>query len=365
MKFTPLPHFPNSERIKGHIKQNAFFYRFLVSIKGVILGSLGILRNQKGAKEHLFSTASFFVKSCSISGMPTNITIEPTNICNLRCPVCETGAGVLNRGKRSMTLEEFKVIADKISPFANTFMFYFMGEPFLNNDIYEMIKYAKNKEIPFVTTCTNGSFVDPEKLVESGIDEVSFQICGLTKDIHKIYRTGSDLNLVMNNLKKTICARNASKSKMRIVCGFILMKQNEHEVDDFKKYMQQIGVDEAIVIDPCVRSLDQGRNFLPSDTNHWLYDPAAFERGELKPKITLKNGCPWIYYSVAILANGDVVPCCRDANGYLVMGNILSQDMKEIWNGKHFQEFRKKVIFNRSEVDICNLCSSFGIARLR
>ena len=365
MKFTPLPHFPNSERIKRYIKRNAFFYHFLVSAKGAVTGFLGILRNQKGAKEYLFSTASFFIRSSFISGMPSNATIEPTNICNLRCPVCETGAGILNREKRNMALEEFKIIADKIAPFTNTLMFYFMGEPFLNNDIYEMIKYAKKKRIPFVTTCSNGSFVNPVKLVESGIDEVSFQICGLTKDIHGIYRVDSDLDSVIINLKETIDARNASKSRMRITCGYILMKQNEHQLADFKKYMRQIGVDEAVVIDPCVRTLEQARKFLPSDKNHWIYDPVAFEQGKLEPKSTPKNSCPWIYYSITILADGSVVPCCRDASGNLIMGNILSRDIKKIWNGRHFREFRKEVMFKKSAVSICNLCSSFGIARLR
>ena len=99
-----------------------------------------------------------------------NITIEQTNVCNLDCPVCETGAGILGRTKGHMSLEQFRTIIDKVGAHTNTLMFYFMGEPFLNKHAYDMIRYAKQAGIPFIETCTNGDFVDPVKIVASGLD---------------------------------------------------------------------------------------------------------------------------------------------------------------------------------------------------
>ncbi|GAB1465733.1 hypothetical protein MASR2M54_12330 [Aliarcobacter cryaerophilus] len=40
-----------------------------------------------------------------------------------------------------------------------------------------------------------------------------------------------------------------------------------------------------------------------------------FEEGRLQEELYLKNDCPWIYYSMTIMANGDIVPCCHDACG--------------------------------------------------
>lgn len=332
---------------------------------GIVSALICVIKGRIGAKEHLLSTWSFFTRSDYASGRPVNVTIEPTNTCNLLCPVCETGAGKLAREKKKMSLDEFKIIADKISPFTNTLMLYFMGEPFLNDDSYEMIRYAKNKGISFITVCTNGSFIDSWKLVKSGIDEVNFQISGLTRDIHETYRIGSDLDSVMNNLKNTIKARNEFKSKMRIVCGFILMKQNEHQAEGVKRYMKQIGVDKTVIVDPCVRTLEQGKRFLPSNENHWFYNPVSFKKGELKPRIMPKHGCSWIYYSVVIQVNGDVVPCCRDVNGDFVMGNILKQEFNDIWNGADFKTFRKSLWREKNKINICNLCSGYGLAQLR
>ena len=52
---------------------------------------------------------------------------------------------------------------DEVAPYTSTLLFYFMGEPFLNKNAYEMIRYARENGI-FVETCTNGDFVDAEEL---------------------------------------------------------------------------------------------------------------------------------------------------------------------------------------------------------
>jgi len=174
-----------------------------------------------------------------------------------------------------MTLENYKTIIDKVSPYTNTLMFYFMGEPFLNKSSYDMIAYAKAKGIPFITTCTNGDFVDPQKLVASGIDEVNFQIGGMTQETHQTYRINSNLERVLKNLKETIRLRNQAGSKPKILSGFILMKHNEHEVETFRKSMAEWGADQVNVIDPCVRTHEQGLEYLQSHQSRWQYDPDA------------------------------------------------------------------------------------------
>ncbi len=95
------------------------------------------------------------------------MTIEPPNICNLHCPVCETGAGILNRPKGHMSLDNFKRILGSVGDQVNTLLFYYMGEPFLNKDAYDMIRYAVNKGI-YVSACTNGENLDIDRLAECG-----------------------------------------------------------------------------------------------------------------------------------------------------------------------------------------------------
>lgn len=352
-------------RIKSFLRRYPSLYYSARATYPILTFAAAALRFRRGSKNHLLSSISMIRKAPQVLGRPVNVTIEPTNICNLRCPVCETGAGTLGRADGHMTFDHFRTIIDKISPSTNTLMFYFMGEPFLNKRAYEMISYAKRSGIPFVTTCTNGDAVNPEKLVDCGLDEVSFQIGGMTQETHQTYRINSNLERVLANLSETLRIRKERKSKMRVAVGFILMKHNEHELEEFQRMVRELGADEANVIDACVRDMEQGKKYLTTDTRNWYYDVEAFRRGVLRPKIVPKNECPWIYYSMSIYVNGDVVPCCRDTTGKFIMGNLLKQDLDEVWNGRPFQAYREKLSLRQSEISICSLCSGYGVSKLQ
>jgi len=351
-------------RVKERVRVLASTHRPAAVAVGAVMGAWGYLRGRRGSADHVKSTLSLASGSTFVAGRPMNITIEPTNACNLECPVCETGAGILGRATGHMTLADFKSIVDKVGPHTNTLMFYFMGEPFLNKHAYEMIRYAKDNGIPFIETCTNGDFVDAAKIVHSGLDKVSFQIGGITQDTHEVYRVRGRLDRVMRNLAETIRQRNERRAPLRIEVGFIRMKHNEHEVTRFRETMLALGADDAVVIDACVRTVEQGHQFLPTDRALWFYDSAAFERGVLRPKVLPDNVCPWIYYSLAIHVNGNVVPCCRDPRGDEVMGNILEQGLDEIWNGPKFRALRQRIQQDQGAVGICRLCSSYPVSKV-
>jgi radical SAM protein with 4Fe4S-binding SPASM domain len=352
------------QALRRKILQLASTHRSAAVPVGLALGAWGVLRRKRGSVDHLKSTWSLARRSTVIAGRPMNITIEQTNVCNLDCPVCETGAGILGREKGHLTPEKFRIIIDQIGAHTNTLLFYFMGEPFLNKHVYDMIRYAKNAGIPFIETCTNGDFVNPEKLVACGLDRVSFQIGGMTQETHEIYRVKAKLDKAMHNLKETIRLRNERNAPLQIEVGFILMKHNEHEVERFEREIKAMGADRTVVIDPCVRTIDQGKQFLPTDRKHWAYDEASFAQGVLRPKVLPDNVCPWIYYSMAIHVNGNVVPCCRDPRGTEVMGNIFEQSLEEIWNGPKFQDLRERVMRDQGSVEICRLCSSYPVSKI-
>lgn len=323
------------------------------------------LTNKRGWNEHTKSTISMLKQETKVRGRPVNVTIEPTNICNLACPVCETGAGVLGREDGHMNKRQFELIIDKIKDHTNTLMFYYMGEPFINKDAYEMIRYAKDQGIPFIDTCSNGDAVNPQKIVSCGLDQISFQIGGMTQETHSIYRVNSNINRVMKNMRETIRLKRETGSTLNVSCGFIVMKHNEHEVDLFIETMKEMKVDEYSVVNPCVRDLEQGEKFLTKDKKYWIYDEELYAKGVLAPKIKTNNSCPWLYYSIVIQVNGNVVPCCHDPLGKHIMGNLIEQDLDEIWNNEKYQAFRKKVYGNQKQIDICKMCSSYPMSQLK
>lgn len=317
-------------------------------------------RRQKGARDFLLSSLSAANRMDRSLGRPVHVTIEPTNICNLRCPACETGDGSLGRRGKHMPMDQFRHVVDTMHEHLNVLYFYFMGEPFLVRNAYDMIEYAARKEI-WVDTCTNGEFVDARNLIDSGIGRISFQIGGMTQATHERYRVRGDLGKSLDNLAACVEEKQKRPDSRTIVkVGFIVMKHNEHEVDEFVRTCEEIGVDDYEIVYPAVKSVEQGHEFLPLDDRFWIYDRTSFDRGILRPLQLSNHYCEWLYFTTTIQANGDVVPCCRDPRGQHVLGNVFEQDFaREIWNGDRYREFRHTVAHHQKDASICDLCSGY------
>lgn len=321
-------------------------------------------KRPKGWSSLLYNTAMAKAKITGPLMMPVHVTVEPTNSCNLRCPVCETGNGSLGRRKGMLDPDVYREFIDQIAPTTSVLMFYFMGEPLLNKHAYDMMRYAREKGM-FVETCTNGDFMNAEGVIYSDVNEINVQIGGLTQESHGKYRVRGDLSRVMRNLEELLQRRRETPhSSVQINVGFVVMKHNEKELPEFMRWAREIGVDRANVIDPCVRSVSEGRQLLPEDRRYWFYDEEAFERGVLRPKVLPDNECTWIWNSTVINVDGTVVPCCRDPRGKHIFGNAFERPLKEIWNNEAIRSFRQKVIADQGEIDICKLCSGYGVPNL-
>ena len=112
--------------IKNFLKPFSRVYRLAQDFYPHFTLVWAAFRGKRGWQEHVKSTLSRLSKDPVVKGRPMNITLEPTNICNLFCPICETGAGTLDREEGHMTLKQFKSIINKVGVYTNTLMFYFI-----------------------------------------------------------------------------------------------------------------------------------------------------------------------------------------------------------------------------------------------
>jgi len=321
-------------------------------------------KRPRGWKSVLYNTAMVKARRAGPLLPPAHVTIEPTNACNARCPVCETGKGDMRRPRGFLDLATYKRFIDDIAPTTNTLMFYFMGEPFMHEHGYEMIRHARGHGL-FVETCTNGDFVDPVGVIYSDVNKISFQLGGLDEETHQRYRVRSSFKKAERNLRTLVAERQKHPtSNVQIEAGLIVMRHNEHQVDDFIAWARGIGVDLVNIVDPGVRNMLEARAYMPRDRKYWFYDEEAFERGILKPKVVLDNQCHWIWNSILVTWNGDAVPCCRDPNGTHILGNVFEEGLMGVFNGVRALEFRRRILASQREIGICRLCSDFGVPAL-
>ena len=318
----------------------------------------------KGWQSLLWNTAMARTGRVGPLMTPVHVAIEPTNACNAQCPVCETGNFTMRRRKGLLDFKAYRTLIDEIAPTTTTLMYYFMGEPFLNKHSYDMIRYARDRGI-YVETCTNGDLADAQGVIYSDINKVSFQLGGMDEETHRRYRVRTSLAKAHANLHALIDLRRRNpQSNVQIDVGFIVMRHNEHQVPAFLKWAKEIGADTANVIDPCARNMLEAHAYLPKDRKYWFYDEEAFERGVLKPKHLPDNECQWIWNSIQINWDGEAVPCCRDPNGLHPLGNVFEHGLRRVFNGKKAREFRRQILDNQGNVEICKLCSSYGLPTL-
>ena len=94
-------------------------------------------------------------------GYPVSVSFEPTTSCNLRCPECPSGLRAFTRPTGMLKKDFFSQTIDEIHKELLYLIFYFQGEPYLNPDFLEMVKYASSKKI-YTATSTNAHYLNDD-----------------------------------------------------------------------------------------------------------------------------------------------------------------------------------------------------------
>jgi len=292
-------------------------------------------------------------------GYPVSISFEPTTSCNLRCPECPSGLRAFSRPTGMLEKDFFRKTMDEIHKELIYLIFYFQGEPYLNPDFLEMVKYASEKKI-YTATSTNAHYLTDEiakKTVESGLDRLIISIDGTTQNIYEQYRRGGNLSKVIEGAKNIVKWKKALNSKTPFVFfQFLVVKPNEHQIDEINELARNVGVDE-------VRYKTAQVYDYKTDPNNLIPTIDKFSRykknsdGTFSSKNKLANHCWKLQHSNVITWDGLVVPCCFDKDAVHQLGNLKDQSFKEIWNNKNYKLFRKELLKSRKNIDICSNCS--------
>ncbi len=292
-------------------------------------------------------------------GQPLLLMVEPTNLCNLRCPMCPSGAGVMKRSRGEMDIEQFKKIIDEIGDNLILVQFWNQGEPFIHKRLSEMITYAKSRGIPAMTS-TNGHFFETPKqieaIVQSGIDEIIVSFDGIDQSTYEKYRVGGRFEKVMDGIQKLVQYKQDHNLKRPLVnLQFLVMKHNEDQMRQVESIGRRLGVDLVTLKSAQVYSDDQGREFLPEDERFRRY---TSDGKRYRIKSHFPNWCQFLWTGTVVNWDGSVTPCCFDKDGEYMVGNPFQEEttFKEIWKGRKLQSFRKKILAGRSAVPICMNC---------
>lgn len=290
--------------------------------------------------------------------MPFSLAFEPTTSCNLRCPECPSGLRSFTRPTGMLNMDFFRDQIDALQQYLIYLTFYFQGEPYLNPKFLDMTTYAHSKGI-YTSTSTNAHYLNDEvarNTVESGLDRLIISIDGTTQDTYESYRIGGKLEKVLEGTRNVVRWKKALKSiTPHIVFQYLVVKPNEHQINDAKKLSKELGVNQINFKTAQIYDYEDGSPLIPSIQKYSRYTKGTDEKYHIKNP--MNNHCWKMWHSAVITWDGKVIPCCFDKDASHEMGNVEDLTFKEIWNSGKYDAFRKSLLKSRSEIDICKNCS--------
>ncbi|MBM3924950.1 MAG: radical SAM protein [SAR202 cluster bacterium] len=272
-------------------------------------------------------------------GYPYEWEIDTTNICQLKCPLCHTGLGTVNRQKGVMRYETFTKVIDEIKDYCIWLTLYSWGEPFLNKQIDRFVAYANKANIATIISSNLNKPLTPEmaeSIIKAGLDVLIVSMDGTTQEVYEKYRVGGHLNRVQDNVRLLAQKkRELGFETPHMEWQFIVMKQNEHQIEEARAMSKKLGFNSIIfkkVDFPHGESdTEVARRWLPSSRQ-------TVDGGSPFDKPYGENGarCWRLWRSGVVNWDGGYAPCCYLTDAKDDFGNVTDRSIKEIWNNQQY-----------------------------
>jgi len=299
---------------------------------------------------------SLFLRFPGLIMYPTDIMVEPTNICNLKCQLCPHK--LMKRKKGSMTFEQFKKFIDSAGVSFKHITFGMMGDPLLNKDIFKMIKYVSERGVK-TNMPTNGTFLDRfdmDEIFNSGLTHMNIALDGVTKESYLKYRVGGDYERLLKGVKRLCKAKRKTGAKTpKINLQFLVMKHNEHEMVEMERLARDVIKPDSLNFKTMALWTGMTHKDRAKTAKKWLPKKWGLTRFDNSHKtVGSPKICPFTFDNTVILWNGDVAVCCLDYDGSYVLGNVFEKPFKDIFRSKKYMRIRKKIL--KKELPICRDC---------
>ena len=167
--------------------------------------------------------------------------------CNLKCPFCtrEHGEGL---EAADLGAEVFNRVLDQC-PNLMYLGLQGIGEPLLNPDLFRIVKETR-KRLPTLgrlALTTNGTLMNRDmavRLIDEGLNNITFSVDGATKPIYEKYRVGASFESVIGNIASAVeYGKSTRRNDLWFAANFIIMEDNVQEVPAFVRLAAKLGID--------------------------------------------------------------------------------------------------------------------------
>ena len=275
------------------------------------------------------------------------IYIEITNICNLKCAFCPD----TKREKAFMSVQEFSEIARKINGYTNLITLHVKGEPLMHPNLKEILDVCKENSLK-VNITTNGTLLKEKRdvlLNSSALRQLNISLHSLSqnenmKDSYEKY---------LEDIFETV--DELTKSNKEIYISYRLWNLKNISKNDENTYILN-KIEKKYNVPDLIQKAKENE-FIELDRNVFLNQDIEFNWPDINGEIVSETGtCRGLRDQIAILVNGDVIPCCLDQDGEIKLGNIFENSLEEILNSPLSKEIKKGFEERRIVHNLCKRC---------
>jgi MoaA/NifB/PqqE/SkfB family radical SAM enzyme len=293
---------------------------------------------------------------------PVNVTVAPSWRCNSFCKMCELAK---RPSAGEMDINEFKRMVDELADIGASVFSFFGGEPFVREDIFEMISYVKSKHL-ITQISTNGIMLSDKnlarRLMETNCDIITFSLDCMDSETYKRIRGVDKFNETIEGIKNTIHFRNLLRKHSAINVNYVLMDENIDNAMEIIKFIKSLNVD--LVTSYPIAEFGNLKNYQSKEFDAKLVDLfRKFKKVKGRNKI-LDISPEYLDYMIERITNkrprvkcfapisdinidpfGNVFPCMYFLGKGKAVGNIRGKSIKEFWYGKRYAELRKELAY--------------------
>ncbi len=264
--------------------------------------------------------------------LPEIIQIESTNLCNARCVFCPRD--LMERKQGIMDMALYRRIVDESAALGiRSVRLHNYGESLIDRQIVEKIRYAKDRGIAEVGLISNGSLLgEPlaRAIVDAGLDAINISVDAAGKEAFERTRVGLKYDRVMDNIEGLVrVRRERGAARPKLILSFVRQDNSEDErafIEKWRRIADKVHV---------------------TDLHNWA--------GTLNSRSSVRFPCyrPWLTFTV--LWDGRVSLCCADFDGKVILGDLRTQSIADVWNGALFRGARRAHL-EHGGPDICQAC---------
>lgn len=246
-----------------------------------------------------------------------------------------------------MSVDEFRRVVEKVRPFTNYIYLHVLGEPLLHPQLDEILTVAESAGLNINIT-TNGGLIERKReiLLKHSVRQINISLHDAEENVstenwEKYLQTALDFASEIS-LKTYVCLRlwnttNASSAGFNSYCLEKIAKQFD--------------------LLPELMNEKTNGNGLKLADHVFLQRAPRFEwPDENNQQTQTQRNCYALRDHIAILSDGQVVPCCLDADANMKLGNIFTDNLSEILDSKRAKDIKKGFEQRKVVEPLCATC---------